>query len=103
MRETDRNEDAMLQSLDVEEEARSQRMQVPPGSWKRQGNNSPLTEGCDWAPPTGCPTGLTSSHGEMSEQESAAQRRAVTCPGSHSLRGPVYVEHFALEAEVMRE
>ena len=42
MRETDRNEDAMLQSLDVEEEARSQRMQVPPGSWKRQGNNSPL-------------------------------------------------------------
>lgn len=29
MRETDRNEDATLQSLDVEEEARSQRMQVP--------------------------------------------------------------------------
>ena len=42
VRETDRNEDATLQSLDVEEEARSQRMQVPPGSWKRQGNNSPL-------------------------------------------------------------
>jgi len=42
VREGDRNEDATPQSLDVEEEARSQRMQVPPGSWKRQGNNSPL-------------------------------------------------------------
>lgn len=42
MRETDWNEDATLQSLDVEEEARSQRMQVPPGSWKRQGNNLSL-------------------------------------------------------------